>query len=360
MKELKRRQIAYAESFGPIYLSSLGAHLLNIKNQEDPFYFVHGRPVNLRLHLLQVAPPGFGKTLFLETFCEERYGLFSGPVETKFEQYMTEAGLVGTIVEHKGTMYKRAGLAKVHDKAIIAVEEFAGIIAMIAARHSSQLDTQLLTVLDSGRVCKRLRGGKLEYLTYITLWTGTQPARFKLSSGLGRRFLFISFLPDREEEKIIREHRRRARNVPADLAALSRIRSRIEDLKHSISQIRKIELQIDDIMDRIKAPTLLEMLLEKLSIGYTAVRYPEERLVVQPSQELESIIAHAYRWFKEIMMEPDVTLVLKRLPAPTHEIISMLTQYGYTWTEIIELLQRLFRSKLIYRDCGMLRRYNRR
>ncbi len=86
LEELKYRNVMYYDRFGPFYIVSIGAHLFNLANKgewEYPEVGDHPPPikgskvltyesevVDSRVHIMFVAPPGFGKTYFIEKFME--------------------------------------------------------------------------------------------------------------------------------------------------------------------------------------------------------------------------------------------------------------------------------------------------
>ena len=80
------------------------------------------------------------------------------------------------------------------------------------------------TALDSGMIRKRLAAGKIEYQTNFTLWTGVQPARYQLSSGLARRFLFLLFIPNFKDIQAFKVNRRLAKNVKTNTLGLQKIK----------------------------------------------------------------------------------------------------------------------------------------
>ncbi|GAH74472.1 unnamed protein product, partial [marine sediment metagenome] len=125
--------------------------------------------------------------------------LLNSGIDNTMENMMTGAGFVGTTKFKDGEKVKELGLAEERPAAIIGIEEFSAVTNMFKATHSGELDTALLGALDSGYCYKRLASGPIKYQTFVTLQTGVQPARFNLSSGLGRRLLFIEFIPTRKD-----------------------------------------------------------------------------------------------------------------------------------------------------------------
>jgi len=143
------------------------------------------------------------------------------------------------------------------------------------------LDTALLGALDRGYVYKRLSAGKLEYVTNITLWTGTQPVRFDLSSGLGRRFHFLLFLPTRETRMLLRKARRAARYIRPNIPMLRRIRDEINRRIDYVRKVKEIEFttEYDNYLEELDIEHYEDITFENISIGYKVMASEPERVL---------------------------------------------------------------------------------
>ena len=199
MEELKSREVYMHEVYAPFYIASFVMHEFNLYNQAKGIYWVAKDLPNLRLHLLFVSPAGFMKTFFLEQFLRGNNAIFRHVVPCTFVSNITEAGLVGQVTNTMGDLVLTPGLAKQYDEGIVGVDEFSAITKAFQVSYGSQIETQLLSILDSGWVYKRVGPGEISYLTNMTLWGGVQPARFDLTSGMGRRFMYMAFFPAKKE-----------------------------------------------------------------------------------------------------------------------------------------------------------------
>ena len=273
IKNLEDRKVAYARQFAPFYISSIATHVFNIANQRKHIYMEGGLPANTRQHILFVTVPGFGKSFILRQFLEGRNSIINGTIiQTTFENMMTEAGFVGTVgKDNAGNKIEIDGLCKEHDRSIVGIEEFSAITNSMAADYNYGLDTALLTALDSGMVRKRLAAGKLEYETHLTLWAGVQPARYNLSSGLGRRFLFVMFIPTYKDIRAFKIHRRAAKNIRVDQDVLHRLKLKMDERFDMISnRLEGISFNNEFYkeLDRLNVIHYEEPIYERLALGY--------------------------------------------------------------------------------------------
>jgi len=276
IQELTDRGSAYVDDMCPYYISSIGCHLLNLVNQSLQFYVESGRPIDTRLHILFVAPPGFSKSFWLSQFLRGAEGILTkSGIEVLMEATLSGAGFVGTVkFGGQNDAIREMGLAEQSATAIIGVEEFAAVTNMFKTTHSSDLDTALLQALDSGFVYKRLAAGSIKFRTYLTLWSGCQPARFDLSSGLGRRFLFIEFIPNKADFRILTEARRNSKGRRSNPVQLQIIRDGVRELVAFLRQLNEVTIdpKFYDLMDKHEIIHYEEVLYERLMLGLSVMR----------------------------------------------------------------------------------------
>ena len=355
LEYFKECKIAFADRFVPYYTISACNHLMNLENQKREFALDGGRVINLRLHVFFVAPPGFMKTLLLSKLLDGPFSVFgSSGIGTGFEGAMTEAGYVGTIKAVDGQPIPVYGAAHEHQENILGIDEFSSLTNSMRMEHSVNLDTAMLTSLDSGYLIKRLAMGKLRYVTQLTLWTGSQPSRFDLSSGLGRRLIFLYFIPSREEEDTIRLARRSGKNVNAPMERLTMIRKDVEDVKTKIRGVKKIiyDRSIYEMIDKLRIPHYEEELFERMALGYTVANKDfGETIVVSVDNELIKIVNQAHMWRNEIKRGSEysqaMTVLREMTNCPLTEVKQRLTNLGWTWDKSTEVINNLQRQKLI-------------
>jgi len=308
LEECQRRKIAHAPEFVPYYISSIGTHMFNLINQTKSVYTEGGIPSNTRQHVLFVTIPGFGKSFLLRQFLEsENFSILKGSViQCGFEGSTTEAGLVGTIKPgvQGGESVKNLGLFFQHANSIIGMEEFSAITNASLQDHNANLDTALLTGLDSGMVHKRLGGGEISYRTNMTLWAGVQPARYNLSSGLGRRFIFLVFTPTWQDIIDFRRSRREAKGVIVDFVKLKALRNAINIRQEELKYLTGVHFTSDFYkeLDRLNIIHYEEPLYERLAMGYWFMKLSQVRgnIDIGVDVELSRLIKQEHNFRKRV------------------------------------------------------------
>lgn len=275
LAEFREAKACHVDRFPPYYIASIGCHLLNLHNRKQKVYFEARRIPDLRSHIMFIAPPGGEKTFWQEQFVRGHQAILEdSKIDHAMKGMMTEAGFVGTIRLEAGQKVEVPGICKRHQFSITAIEEFSAISEMLRQEHSKALDPALLGALDSGWVYKDLAAGPLAYRTYLTLWVGTQPARFDLRGGMARRFLFIYFVPTPTDMKEIKLARRASKNIKFNPTRTDRIRAELKNLQEKIKGIEKIESnpEIYALYDQLKLPYWEEMLYDRLIMGYKVMK----------------------------------------------------------------------------------------
>jgi hypothetical protein len=264
------------ELFGPMFLCSMGAHIGNFHNkgisEKNPFYTHMGTVPDMRIHLFLIAPPGYGKTIYIRFFTDKRYGILREALSCINQQSLTCKGLIGGFDREEVPM---PGDAQIYADAIFGIDEFDHVVKAAAAEHSSDLENSLLDLLDSGQV--RYRPGTrtpLEYDSYITMFAGTQPERFSLSSGLTRRMAFVDMCPDSCVTLRLSEAYDENMNVEPDMTTIRDIRKEIKWLWENF-KIQKVIIPPEYRIARNKLATdhLEKAYLDKFAIGYHIIRY---------------------------------------------------------------------------------------
>lgn len=367
MEELLHRGCAYVERFPPYYIASIGCHILNLANREAEFYMDKGGDVgDIRIHIIFSAPPGFSKTFWLNQFMPRgtsetasRHAILKNTgLDVTMEATLTGAGFVGTTRFNQGESIREPGLAELHSQALIGIEEFSAVTSMFKTAHSGELDNALLLALDSGYVYKRLAAGPIKYRTHVTLWTGSQPMRFDLSSGLGRRFVFIEFMPTTQDFLRLRSARREGIGKTHDPIRTDRIRDEIRSLIVKASSIRKIEIDprfyewVDEFdQEGQNIWHIQEVLLERFLLGLAFMRNGIRNWNFQRDALLYAEFDDVAKYFCEMLSEwrynvtrgseySQVMIILEDLggKAPKAVIRNRLLDYGMDFGQATELL----------------------
>ena len=358
--ELEARKVAYARKYPPYYVSSLGCHMFNLMNQEKGIYTEAGLKVNTRQHIILVTVPGFGKSFWLRQFLENELSLIYGTkIPCTFESTMSEAGFVGTAkFDAEGKAHETPGLCRMEGTSIIGIEEFSAITNAVQQTYNAGLDTSMLTALDSGMIRKRLAAGKIEYQTNFTLWTGVQPARYQLSSGLARRFLFLLFIPNFKDIQAFKVNRRLAKNIRANTLNLQKIKTHINHRFDDIQKMKKLTFSQEFFayLDKKNIIHYEEPIYERIALGYWLMKkdvLPTE-LEVKLDNTVRELIDNEVSDRMKIKRGTQLAQVwaLVQDAQRINEVTlkKHLLDFGMEWTEANDLVITLLKMKWIKRE----------
>lgn len=358
--EMLERKIAYVEKYFPSYIASIGAHIFNIMNKEAQMHFVQGLLWDARIHPFMVAPPGFSKTFFQEQFIDENFGVLAQTtIHCGFEGYMTEAAWVGQVRWIGEEAVPTYGAAHEYANGIIGVDEFGAIVEAMKTSHSKQLDTQILTSLDKGRVRKRVGPGKLHYQTNVTLWAATQTLRLDLSSGMGRRLLFMTFFPTEEDKERLRNIYLEGHNVRYNPARLKAIRERINSKMETIHTIKHLIFD-EHFKQWFRTNKIIHYeipVYERLILGYNIMRlnnFPS-KLIIKMDTESLRLIKQELMWRNQIKRGGRVSQIIQLLnessgAMPLNLLRDRLVDFGMDWRQSSEEIGNLQKSRIIRID----------
>jgi hypothetical protein len=306
------------------------------------------------------------KTLMLQKFLDGPTSIVGGceHIQTGFEGAMTEAGFTGTIKVVNGEPVKQYGAAYDHREGLLGIDEFAVLTNSMKQDHSVNLDSAMLTALDSGYCIKRLALGKIQYITDMSLFTGSQPARFNLTSGLGRRFIFIYFVPTRAESEEIKASRRLAKTSFPSTTTLHNLRQNLKKIVDTSKSVEKVifDKSIYAKLDRLHIPHFEEMLYERVAAGYAMATQNggDSKLHIAMDPTLGEMFSKIHGWRMDIKKGAETTEVfnvVREMDLCTiTQVKNRLTDFGLEYsqsTQILELLKRQGRITLIQEKSGL-------
>ena len=316
LEELKSRNVYKAETYAPFYVCSAMVHAFNLMNQKKKVYWEAKRLPNMRLHILFVAPPGYMKTFYLSSLGGDDYGIFRNcGIHIGHEQSLTEAGLVGTIQNINGVGIATEGAAQTFANGLMLIDEFSAITSALKVQYNSQMDTQLLAALDHGKVNKRLGGGKIEYDTNLTLWAGVQPARYDLSAGLGRRMIFLLFLPSRVDNERLLDTMHHTRNIRPDINQMNTLWRKIEHTVKGMDVIESVTFGdgVYKLYKDLKLFSYESSYFDRLLLGFQLSLYgPEKHVEVQVDNPyIIDLIQKEKSWRDSIVKGVDFIQMMK-------------------------------------------------
>lgn len=352
-------KILYVETFAPFYTASIGGHLFNLMNREKPIYFRHGNPVDTRNHIMFVAPTGGGKSLYTKQFLRGASSvLYNSGIDTIFQMIITEAGFIGTNWRaEEGKMGMIQGDALEFKNAIFGCEEFDAIVKMAKSSHSSNIDNALLSALDEGFIYKRLGAGRIEYQTNITMIVCTQTKRFDLSSGMGRRLVFLLFIPTSEDLALLDDANWEGENIRWNPKFLKPIRKGIKRRMAQIKNLKKITYDpaIRKFLQKKRVIHYETEIYKKISIGYTCMRteLTDPVLEIVLDNELKRMFENEFKWRKAVKIGADYMEVLEIIDGEggkmkVKDLLYRLTDFGTQWAEGSRLIIEMNRNKSIH------------
>lgn len=322
MNELKARGVYMCERFAPFYICSYAVHAFNLMNQRRHIYWEGGMLTNMRAHVLFVAPRGYMKTYYGRNMVADEWAIFKGcKIGTNREQSMTEAGLVGTFENQMGISgVEKPGIAKVSKNNIIFIDEFKAVSEALKNPINNQMEPQLLSALDDGHVVKRLASGKIEYQTFLTTWGGVQPASYDLASGLGRRLVYILFLPTERDDKNLSISIAAAQNKPANEANIRALWAKIDGWIDDMENIQHIEFapEVHQYLDELGVFSFERSNFYRLILGYHLAKHgcTDRHLILKcEDEEIREMLRLCKKWRDDIQDGIDLAQMKKIIAA---------------------------------------------
>lgn len=363
MEELKARSVYLYETYAPYYVCSFMTHAFNQMNQRREIYWDSKRVPNMRLHILFVAPAGFMKSFYMGTMGGERFSIFRNcGIPIGFEQSMTEAAFVGTIRDIDGVGHPTLGAAADYKDGLLLIDEFSALTNAMKVQYNSQMDAQLLAALDHGHVVKRLGTGRIEYTTNLTLWAGVQPAKYDLSSGLGRRMCFLLFLPTKLDNVALMRTMHKTRNIRPDVREMDNLWGLI---KNSVSNMECIETidfgdSVLKLYEELNLFSYESSYFDRLLLGWHLATYgPEPHMMIEAQdKELLQLVNREKKWRDEIAAGVDHAQMMKiiktcgssidgKLQITKPDLIQECTMVGWNARQVADVLTELTRFGMI-------------
>lgn len=302
LEEMKSRKAYLYDIYTPYFVCSYAMHCFNLLNLENKIYWQSKRIPNMRLHLMFIAPPGYMKSYYMDNMgADETCGIFANTrIKLGVEQAVTEAGLIGTFIYVDDVPTENSGSARIYNEGIMIIDEFSAMTNAMKTTYNNQLDTQLLSALDHGKIRKRLGSGFIEYQTNFTLWGGVQPARYDFTSGMGRRMWFMLFLPTKQDNDILLTRMNETRNIVSDPVNMSRIWTCIDKWVERMKIIKSIKFD-DSVLELYQQMGIYSYdanLMDRLVLGYHLATYgPEERMRIDvEDKRLVEMMKREKRW----------------------------------------------------------------
>lgn len=358
LDECVDRHLYLSNVYSPFFVASYALHRFNVINQDAKIYWENKTIPNMRIHLLMTAPAGFMKSHYLTTFGGPENSIFCNTgTQISFKQQLTEASFVGTnYANNKGFSNKVDGVAEECAKGIVAVDEFSAVLAALKSQYNNQFEAQLLAALDHGNMHKDLASGPIDYKTHLTLWGGIQPARFDMTGGLGRRFTYMLFIPDKKDDQALRQIKRETRNMRSDPIAAMKLRNTITHFNDNMRRIKTITFDpaIDDFYDSYDFIHYETSLFDRIILGYNlATKDPDrEFYVTLDDKNLITMIEREKEWRVQLQKGVDFAMiakVMKKYDGRIHmtQLVDECMIYGWNAAQIGNIVKTMRDNALI-------------
>jgi hypothetical protein len=369
---MNRRNAVHAERYLPFNLASAILHVLNLRNQQRPFYYDESGPYNFRLHLLHLTPTGGGKTYWVKNVGRQENALLRGAVPMAFKGSMTAAAFTGTIKFGKdSTPLVVPGIAAKCKEHIVMIEEFSATLKSMDNPHGDGLEDHFLTALDSGWLFRDLAAGDIAFQTQVTIHAASQFTRVKTSSGMLRRFIITMFRPTREDIIRLRMARRARRRLKYDLNPAIQIRKYFGELTEDLESLEglaieedKLDAFFDELAETNYLPHYDEDIYERFIIGLNLIMMRDIPAipVITLTDAMKQYVYNAMKWRHDAMMGAELSLAmtfisdwLKNPPEPYKRGDSLPTKvyrqnminFGLSFDESMSILRQLDRYKVV-------------
>jgi len=363
LDEMHSRMAYLADTYTPYFVCSYAMHAFNIVNQKEQVYWEGKRLPSMRLHLIFIAPPGYMKSYYMNNMGDRECGIFGGAkIQIGYKQSMSEAGLIGTIRVFEDVPYETEGIAKTYKEGILMVDEFSAITNAFKISYNNQMDSQLLALLDHGRIFKDLAGGSIEYQSQMTLWGGVQPARYDFTSGMGRRMCFLLFLPTSVDNNNLMDIMSRTRNIRLNKGDMQQMWSKIDTWCDTLKQIKKIEFgdSVLKLYKDLRLNSFESPLFDRLLLGYHLANYPADDTITVEATDprLLEMVRREKRWRDDIVRGiPFIQIKRIICMCGVHKdgaytiskkaLADEATMLGWNVQQVNELVQEMARCEMI-------------
>jgi len=361
MDELKDRHVYRYKDYAPFFISSFACHRFNLMNQAKRVYQEHKTIPNMRLHLLFVSPAGFMKSFFLKLFAGYDNAIFQETgTHIIHRQSMNEASLIGSTYQ---SGQQRIGIAQDNDKSIMVIEEFSGLTNSMKQSFNSQLESSLLSLLDSGRVYKDMASTTFDYDSQLTLWAAVQPTRFDVSSGLGRRFCYLSYIPTLQDNAELRNIKQQTRNMLADPNEMMIMREQISLFRDEVRQIEKVTFDesVAELYDDLNLFAFEIPIFDRLILGYNLARYgaKDHCEIGIWDKDILDIVSKEKEYRDSIQSGLDFKMITKIIEEHGGSIsMKSLTDkcliYGWNSQQLGKIVKTMIESSIIFKNRNML------
>jgi hypothetical protein len=251
-----------------------------LRTDENKFYHV-GSVMNFRTHIIFMCPQGFGKSSYYNFFLNKRTGLFSATgIRTDVRTTFSAESWMGTLLKGENDVIPTQGLFARFRTGIVGADEFARIKNLMDGEGITNEESYLLSALDKGSSTKDLSIGNIELENIgMTFWCGLRPTRLRLTSGLGRRFSFQVFFPNKNDVAEFKASSRSGMSRHISDASKKQIGDETKRIQGYIHEVKELNFSpVEQWIDKnAMIPHVIEEIYKRLAVGYSIVTdtFPE-------------------------------------------------------------------------------------
>jgi len=354
-KEIMRycsERMLFAEKIIPSLLASAGSHLLQLQNNQNPFFYANGRVERVNLSAIMIAPPGCSKSLSMSLLLGNQ-GLL--PIENSFISVITEAGLIGSVDEEGNERY---GLAYSLREGILVLDEMSTLLAPLQKDENVSLLNAVLELLSEGRIGKKLARAHIEYRSNMSLWGGVQVSsrRYDFTGGLPRRVVFI-FIPF--TRKMLKDIVKSRRLFKHQNEGYRELRNKVINYIKN-HQIKEIDIDERTLkwMERHSLTGAERIKYEKLAFGFEYWNNGTESktLKIKWNKELHKFLSQNYQMWIDVVTSPEQVTLKALVGKKGIKIVDLkriLGSFGDTEIQTVGLMMR-YRDYLTFRGDKVL------
>jgi hypothetical protein len=345
---------------------SLGCHLINLANLRacggKGMFFHAGKRMNFRKHINLQAPSGFFKTTALDYFLDAESGLLAEcSFPTNVEATFTPESWAGTLSKGEdGEYYLTNGVYDRYGDGIIGADEFTTLKEMMDDKGARNDVVYLLKGLEGSHVSKNMAGGVVSHKQVgTTLWCCMRPTRLNFTSGLGRRFNFITYYPTIKEAY---EFKKANTGTKLNTSIDNKIRLELKELSakfiEEAIETKEIDLSAIDawLMERQNLPHFEHAIYKRIALGWSIIngKYP----IVSVDDKLLELFESEFRARLSIKHNPicdAMAAVIKDYGEIEKKEFTMfmIQYYQLTGGEVESNLKRLIRGEKRVRERNM-------
>jgi len=256
---------------------STSCHVMNMSNLDKKRFFHAGSLENFRIHVIVVAPSGFGKTIPFKFFLSNRGLLSKTGINTSVRGTFSRESWMGTVYSNKsdkkGTEFKTTkGIFNRYKQGIVGADEFMRLVTLCAGEGIDHDEVYLMTALDGDTATKDLSYGSVEEKDIgTTIWGGMRIAPINTASGFARRWMFQVFFPT---PQIARDFKSAGRSkkirTPISDITKEQIFGEIKEMRNIIDDTTQIDYtSLEKVLNGTMAiPHFEESIYKRIALGY--------------------------------------------------------------------------------------------